>query len=232
MHPSSARLGPWTAHRFGEGAFLLQLDHEPDLLRANALALGAARAIESAQLAGVTRVQPALDSVLVCFDPLHHSGDALQAELLRIAQAAPAWTAPHPRTIIIPTRYDGEDLPEVAKALGLSVAEVVRLHTAQPYRVLMIGFAPGFPYIGVLPPQLHIPRRATPRAAVPAGSVAIAAGLTGVYPSRLPGGWHVIGSTTVALFDPSRNPPALLQPGDWVQFVACTGEASSSDACP
>jgi inhibitor of KinA len=85
----------------------------------------------------------------------------------------------------------------------------------------MIGFAPGFPYIGPLPATLTLPRRATPRPAVPAGSVALAAGFTGIYPARLPGGWHLIGQTDLVLFDPQRTPPALLQPGDRVQFIVC-----------
>ncbi len=219
MTARTAQTRRWQAHPFGECAILLQLEDEPDLLRANAQVLGVARAIEAAGLAAVRRVQPALDSVLVCFDPLRVSLAELSAALLRIAQEAAPWATISDRVISIPTRYDGEDLPSVAAAVGLSVSEVVRLHTAQPYRVLMIGFAPGFPYIGVLPPQLHLPRRATPRTAVPAGAVAIAAGLTGIYPARLPGGWHLIGSTTITLFDPNRNPPATLRPGDWVQFV-------------
>jgi inhibitor of KinA len=117
--------------------------------------------------------------------------------------------------------YQGPDLADAARLLGLSIEELIRQHTAQPWRVLMIGFAPGFPYIGPLPATLTLPRRATPRPAVPAGSVALAAGFTGIYPACLPGGWHLIGQTNVVLFDPHRTPPALLQPGDRVQFVAC-----------
>jgi inhibitor of KinA len=124
--------------------------------------------------------------------------------------------------IEIAVRYggaDGPDLLDVALQLDLTPDQVVALHTGQPYRVVMLGFAPGFPYIGPLPAALMLPRRATPRTAVPAGSVAIAAGMTGVYPQRLPGGWHLIGRTYAVLFDPHRSPPSLLQAGDQVQFV-------------
>ena len=115
---------------------------------------------------------------------------------------------------------DGPDLDEVAVRLGLAPREVVAIHCEAIHRVLMIGFAPGYPYLGGLPPQLHLPRRATPRKAVPAGSVAIAAGMTGIYPARLPGGWHLIGRTEQRLFDPQAERPCLLEPGDDVRFVA------------
>jgi KipI family sensor histidine kinase inhibitor len=108
----------------------------------------------------------------------------------------------------------------VAATLGLAPAEVVALLVAAPLRVMMIGFAPGYPYLGPLPAALQLPRRATPRQRVPAGSVAIAAGLAGIYPAALPGGWHLVGRTDARLFDPQADPPALLAPGDYVQFVA------------
>lgn len=124
---------------------------------------------------------------------------------------------------VIPVRYGGEmgpDLETAAQALGMMPDQLIALHTSQPWRVLLLGFAPGFAYLGPLPMALHLPRRATPRARVPAGSVALANGLTGIYPSELPGGWHLIGRTDHQLFDPHCEPPARLQPGDAVQFVA------------
>jgi inhibitor of KinA len=127
------------------------------------------------------------------------------------------------RLVEIPVRYggaDGPDLGYIAETAGLSEADVVALHTAGPMPVLMIGFMPGFPYIGGLPPRLRVPRRAEPRTAVPVGSVALANDQTGIYPSRAPGGWHLIGRTEAALFDPLCVPPALLAPGDLVRFVA------------
>ncbi len=123
----------------------------------------------------------------------------------------------------IPVRYGGThgpDLPEVAKRLQLTENEVIDLHTAAEYTVLMVGFLPGFPYLGPLPEALHLPRRDTPRLRVPPGSVAIAGGQTGIYPQASPGGWHLIGHTDFQLFNPNERPPARLQPGQRVRFVA------------
>jgi KipI family sensor histidine kinase inhibitor len=121
----------------------------------------------------------------------------------------------------IPVRYggaDGTDLDNVAKALGLAPRRVIDMHAAQEYEVLLLGFAPGFAYMGLLPPELELPRRATPRTRVPPGSVAIAGRQTAVYPSGTPGGWHIIGRTDIVLWDVARDPPALLQPGGRVRF--------------
>lgn len=119
----------------------------------------------------------------------------------------------------IPVCYDGEDLVEVSAATGLTVDEVVALHSAADYTVAAVGFSPGFPYLLGLPERLHVPRRATPRTRVEAGSVAIGGGQAGIYPSASPGGWHVLGRTGVSLFDPHAPVPALLKPGDRVRFM-------------
>ena len=124
------------------------------------------------------------------------------------------------RLIEIPVRYDGPDLESVAVQAGLTVREVVACHTATEYRVALLGFVPGWAYLGQLDPALVLPRRTTPRPRVPAGSVAIAGAQTGVYPAETPGGWHLIGRTTALMFDPTRTPPALLAVGDRVRFVA------------
>lgn len=127
---------------------------------------------------------------------------------------------PNPQTLVeIPVRYNGSDLPDVAERLQLTENEVIRLHTETTYTVFMIGFLPGFPYLGPLPKALELPRRDTPRLRVPAGSVAIAGRQTGIYPQASPGGWHLIGRTDFPLFNPVKNPPASLQPGMRVQFV-------------
>ncbi|HBO37863.1 MAG TPA: hypothetical protein DD638_04285 [Pasteurellaceae bacterium] len=123
----------------------------------------------------------------------------------------------------IPVHYGGqygEDLSEVARFHHTTVEQIVRLHSETVYTVYMIGFQPGFPYLGGLPETLHTPRRATPRTLVPAGSVGIGGSQTGVYPFASPGGWQLIGRTTLPLFDQQNSPPTLLQAGDTVQFIA------------
>lgn len=120
----------------------------------------------------------------------------------------------------LPIRYDGEDLAFVAQSCGLTVAEVVQIHSGTGYQVGAMGFAPGFAYLGVLDARLSLPRRATPRTHVPAGSVAIAERQTAIYPQASPGGWHVIGHCPQILFDPQQEPPCPLALGDWVRFVA------------
>ena len=131
-----------------------------------------------------------------------------------------------PRIVEIPVRYGGAygpDLEDVARYCGLSAGEVVQIHTSGLYPVHMIGFMPGFPYLGGLSERIATPRRPAPRLRVPAGSVGIAGKQTGVYPRESPGGWQIIGRTDLVLFDPRRNPPCLLQIGDLVRFVEVTG---------
>ncbi|WIG55610.1 MAG: Allophanate hydrolase 2 subunit 1 [Rhodanobacteraceae bacterium] len=123
----------------------------------------------------------------------------------------------------IPVCYGGDcgpDIDAIAEHAGLVRDEVIARHAAAEYTVAMLGFAPGFPYLLGLDAALHVPRRATPRTRVPAGSVAIGGAQTGIYPCELPGGWHLIGRTPLALFDPRRDPPCLLAPGDRVRFRA------------
>lgn len=119
----------------------------------------------------------------------------------------------------IPVRYEGPDLDEVARAAGLTRAEVIARHAEAEYRVALLGFVPGFAYLSGLDPALALPRRATPRPRVPAGSVAIGGSQTGVYPATTPGGWHLIGQTDCSMFDPTRRPPSLLSVGDRVRFM-------------
>lgn len=150
---------------------------------------------------------------------------ASTADLAVVRQALPgldlpAASAVSARLVEVPVVYDGEDLASVAALTGLSEAEVVRRHTAPDYVVAFLGFAPGFPYLVGLDPRLHVPRRSSPRTSVPAGSVGLAGPQTGVYPQATPGGWRLIGRTSVALFDVTRDPPALLAAGDRLRFVA------------
>ena len=178
--------------------------------------------VKSRRIRGVSDLVPALDSLLVCYDPIVVPPADLLAHL---RSALTARSGPDPRTGVVHTievvygGAEGPDLQYVAATAGITEAEVIRLHTARSMPILMIGFMPGFPYIGGLPETLRLPRRAEPRSVVPAGSVAIANDQTGIYPDRSPGGWHVIGRTGARLFDLDRRPPALLQPGDYVQFI-------------
>lgn len=143
---------------------------------------------------------------------------AIPALLDEVRSAAPE-EVPAPGSVVIPVRYDGIDVQTVADACGTSVEEVIRLHSGRDYVAYFLGFQPGFAYLGDLDERLAIPRRATPRARVPAGSVAIADRMTAVYPFASPGGWHLIGTTDERLFDPACEPAARIVPGDRVRFV-------------
>ncbi|MFV9507296.1 MAG: 5-oxoprolinase subunit PxpB [Oscillochloridaceae bacterium umkhey_bin13] len=210
----------WTLAPLGEGGLLLRGEPVSPLVNRYALAL--AEALLAQPLPGLLSAVPAVNSLLVTFDPLRLDGALLATEVQALlATVAPAPAEPS-RVVTIMVQYGGSagpDLDEVAEHLGMTPAQIMRRLEQTVLRVLMIGFAPGFPYLGPLPPELHLPRRATPRTAVPPGSVAIAAGMAGIYPARLPGGWHLLGRTEQILFEPTREPPTLLQPGDGVRFV-------------
>jgi 5-oxoprolinase (ATP-hydrolysing) subunit B len=158
-------------------------------------------------------------NLTLAFEPNAIAFATLRDALSRAWEEAPQDTV-HARTMEIPVHYDGEDLQVVAQALSLSIDEVVTLHAAGEYVVAFVGFLPGFAYLDGLDGRLHVPRRTHPRTRVPAGSVAIAGAQSGVYPFDSPGGWHIVGRTELVMFDPSRDPAALLQPGDAVRFVA------------
>lgn len=204
----------------GDSALLVVLGQgtDPALV---ARVVGLAAHVRETGFAGVTDVVPAYGSLAVFFDPLANNGEALANRLERAARRFDT-EAPEPRagrrTHVLPVRYDGPDLSEVAERTGLPRDEVVRRHAAPTYDVHFLGFVPGFGYLGPLDPALVLPRRAVPRRRVPAGSVAIAGAQTGVYPLETPGGWHLIGRTEAVLFDPARDPPNLLAAGDRVRF--------------
>lgn len=168
-------------------------------------------------------VVPAWDSLGVCFDAAAASPDDVRAWLLAHRDDAPAAGAVAAAIVEIPVRYGGEhgiDLDAAAAELGLSPEALIERHAAPLYTVAIIGFAPGFPYLAGLDPALALPRRATPRSRVPAGSVGIGGAQTGIYPREGPGGWRLLGRTPLRLFDPARASPSLLAPGDRVRFVA------------
>jgi inhibitor of KinA len=177
-------------------------------------------ALRAAALPGVVETVPTFRSLMVYFDPLATGRAALERLIEGLAER-PAETAATRTLWRLPACYEPEfapDLAEVAERTGLSPAEVVELHAGTRFHVYMIGFLPGFPYLGDLPPQLALPRRADPRVRVPAGSIAIATGLSAIYPHESPGGWHLIAATPVCLFDATLARPALLAPGDAVVF--------------
>jgi KipI family sensor histidine kinase inhibitor len=145
--------------------------------------------------------------------------EALAAAIKRLASKRPPMTEPG-RLHRIPVVYDGPDMEAVAAVLGLDAAKIIELHTRPIYRVFLVGFVPGWGYLGPLPEDLELARRQVPRTKVPAGSVAIAGRQTGIYPSATPGGWHLIGRTSVKLFLPDSDPPCLFRAGDRVKFFA------------
>lgn len=169
-----------------------------------------------ARIPGVVNLHPAYASILIVFDPRRTTHSATQAAvegIPRIAANTPR------RRVEIPVLYDGPDLDSVARFHDLSRERVVELHASALYSVAFLGFVPGFAYLTGLPPALHTPRLASPRKHVPAGSVGIAGDQTGIYPISTPGGWQLIGRTTVELFNPAHTPMSMLQPGDEVVFL-------------
>lgn len=222
----------WHMAPMGETALLIE-HTSSDMAAANAAVIVLSRRlrrhIDYTQQRGIESITPAIQSVLIRFDPLLCSRSALDELVRQVAldDALSSKTSDELddsviNAIRITVRYggaDGPDLSDVSQHTGLKPHEIIALHTAAPLRVLMMGFAPGFAYLGPLPDALNVPRRSTPRVSVPAGSVAIAAGMTGIYPARLPGGWHIIGRASEILFDPQQQPPSRIVPGGWVQFV-------------
>ncbi|GAB7187574.1 5-oxoprolinase subunit B/Allophanate hydrolase subunit 1 [Kitasatospora sp. Ki12] len=198
--------------RVGEGALLVEL---PGTAEVAALYGWLREQREAGVLGEVEELVPAARTVLL--DGVADV-DAV-ARLLRTARPATAETARGP-LLEVPTVYDGADLAEVAALWGVSAEAAVRIHTEPEYTVAFCGFAPGFGYLTGLPARYDVPRRATPRSSVPAGSVALAGSYTGVYPRSSPGGWQLIGRTALPLWDTDREPPALLAPGVRVRFTA------------
>jgi inhibitor of KinA len=158
-------------------------------------------------------------SVTVHFDPDQVTHDSLGAAIKRLAAKHPPMAEPG-RLHRIPVVYDGPDIAEVGERLQLSREKIIEIHTRPIYRVFLVGFVPGWAYLGPLPDELVLPRRDVPRTQVPAGSVAIAGRQSGIYPLATPGGWHLIGRTSVKLFLPDSDPPCLFRAGDRVKFFS------------
>ncbi len=210
----------------GDAAFTVEFGDqiEPAMLAAvHALDTEIARARIDGALPGLIETMPTFRSLTVFFDPLQTGRHALIDALQPLLAAAENATAPAGRCWRLPVCYEGDagpDLDDIAAASGLSVDEVIGLHSGTEVKVYMLGFLPGFPFMGDVAPALNLPRRSKPRVRVPPGSVAIAVGLTAIYPWESPGGWHLLGRCPVPLFDANRASPALLEVGDRVGFEA------------
>ncbi len=203
----------------GDAGLLLQLEERIDA-HVNARVVAIAAALREEVVPGVRDILPTYRSVAIHFDPLATDVDALRGAMAR-ACAAPVALV-RGRAVEVPVAYGGEhgpDLDSVAAFSGLAPEEVIERHSAVPYRVFMIGFLPGFPYLGLVDQRIALPRRATPRLRVPCGSVGIAGRQTGVYPRESPGGWQIVGRTPVRMLDLDTAPAAVLAPGDDVRFV-------------
>lgn len=202
---------------FGERALFVELAEtfsDEAVARSRALA-------DAWEADGRGSAVPSYASVVLHYDPASLTDDdAERAVRELLTRPAPDERVSGARLIDIATRYDGPDLADVARLSSLSVDELVRAHAAREYTAYFLGFLPGFAYLGRLDRRIVAPRLDRPREHVPAGTVAVADGQTAVYPFASPGGWRLIGSTDVRLFDPARDTPALLRPGDRVRFVA------------
>ena len=207
----------------GDAALTIRLGDRPSAESSRRLHIIADR-IRARRLPGITDVVPAWTVVTVFYDSLLlRYEDARSALLPLVSSDDPGERPPRGREWSIPVRYDGADLAAVAAAAGLTEDEVIARHSAPDYEVLVVGFVPGFGYLGGLDPALVLPRRPTPRPRVPAGSVAIGGSHTGVYPFETPGGWHLLGTTDLVLFDPNAERPALLAVCDKVRFHRAGG---------
>ena len=195
--------------RCGREAVLVEVDDLDE-------ALSLYGALRAAALPGVTDLVPAARTVLVRFDPATTTAERVRAAIAGLPADRPRPAAAG--TVTVPVRYDGPDLADVAAHTGLTEAEVVARHTAAEWTVAFAGFAPGFGYLTGGDPRLEVPRRGTPRTRIPAGSVGLAGRFSGVYPHDSPGGWQIIGSTPLRMWDLDRDPPALLTPGVRVRF--------------
>ena len=178
-------------------------------------------AVEQSETTGVVEIVPTYRALLVYYDPTKVTPSELEESIRQLGEALDEEPAADPRVVRIPTLYGGEygpDLEFVAQHAGITADEVVQLHSGTDYLVYMMGFSPGFPYLGGLSDALTTPRLGTPRSVIPAGSVGIAESQTGIYPVASPGGWQLIGRTPLQMFAPERQPPTLLSPGEFLRF--------------
>lgn len=212
----------WRLEFLGDSALAVHV-LEASAIDANAVVHRLAGRVRAAALPGVRDIVPGMRELVIHVDPRRCDITLVDATLRASRPDEDPEDGVAPTLTEVPVDYGGDagpDLDDVARACGLTPAEVCRRHAATEYVVCFVGFLPGFPYLGVLDPLLRLPRRPTPRPRVPPGAVAIAGEYTGIYPWASPGGWHVIGRTEVTLFDLAADPPARLAPGMRVRFVA------------
>ncbi|WP_420493891.1 5-oxoprolinase subunit PxpB [Macrococcus psychrotolerans] len=194
----------------------------PDI---NKSVIALSRAIEQAQIEGITELVNSYNTLVIYFNDDITTHDELKKHIseLKIADS----NTEKKRTFVIPVCYDKKyalDLEELAAAHELTTEEVIQIHSENEYLVYMLGFMPGFPYLGGLDERIATPRRSSPRKAIPAGSVGIAANQTGMYPLQSPGGWNIIGQTPLKLYDPNRNPVVYYEAGDYIKYEPITLE--------
>nr|WP_315846350.1 5-oxoprolinase subunit PxpB [uncultured Achromobacter sp.] len=223
--PPSPAETPWRILPQGDRCLIISFGDRIDAAIGRTC-LAAARKLRDARLPGVTDVVPSFVAVAVHYRPDGQGNGptctSLTARIGALLGEGITADALDGRQIDVPVCYGGAhgpDLPDVARAAGVTEDEIIALHSQPRSMVFMLGFAPGHAYLGVHDEKLNIPRRPSPRTAVPAGAVAVANRQTVIYPNRLPGGWNIIGATPLTLFDPAREPASLLQPGDSVRFV-------------
>jgi len=205
----------------GDAALVVELPPRIDPL-VNARLVSLADAVRARCGSSVRDAVVGYCTLTVYFDPFRVDPLWLEGELRAVAGDADAALPADGPLFEVPVCYGGElgpDLDDVAARIECTAAEVIALHASVEYRVYVVGFVPGFAYMGTVDDRLALPRRSTPRTRVPAGSVAIAAGQTGIYPMETPGGWHILGRTAMRPFDPRRPNPVLFRPGDRVRFV-------------
>jgi inhibitor of KinA len=187
--------------------------------------------LEDANLDGIVSVNTTYRSLLIEYDPLRLPYGKLLEALQQLESRLYSTKLPPARVLEVPTLYGGEfgpDLDFVAQHAGISKEEVIRIHHSTEYLIYMLGFTPGFSYLGGMDPTIETPRLKSPRGKIPGGSVGIAGKQTGIYSIDSPGGWQLIGRTPIRLYDPDRQPPILHQTGDYIRFIPITREEYDS----
>ena len=210
----------------GDSSVLIEFGREisPEI---NAQITAVVRLIKAQHIEGVTDMIPAFASLLINYDPRVVSYAGLRARLEKLLKLEISGETSESRIFEIPVCYGGEygpDLQNIADHAGLTPDEVIKIHSAKDYLIYMLGFLPGFSYLGGLDDRIHTPRLANPRIRIPAGSVGIGGSQTGIYPLDSPGGWQLLGMTPVKTYDPEREVPILFEAGDYIRFVPVSEE--------